>query len=204
MQTSVRCPNPTWQSGSEKAAPLGESGGAGRPVSVAVLGGAKTCAPGVDTLGFDACLDYKAEGSPVSPKVAAPDGIDIQFEDVGGAVFDAVLPNLNPKARLPLCALISQDSATALPMGPDRLNLLPGTILRKRMTLRGFIVFDDVRHLCQDFAKQRGEGVTAGTVQDREEMIDGLERAPAAFVGLLRGKAFGKRVVSLPDSNTAV
>lgn len=77
------------------------------------------------------------------------------------------------------------------------MNLLLVTILRKRMTLRGFIVFDDFGHLYPDFAKQMGEWVRARKVQYREEMIDGLERAPAAFVELLRGEAFGKRVVKL-------
>ena len=164
---------------------------------VGIAGGAKKCAHVVDTLGFDACIDYKADGFPAALKAAAPDGIDIYFENVGGAVFDAVLPLLNSKARIPVCGLISQYNATALPDGPDRLNLFLGTILRKRMTLRGFIVFDNFGHLYPEFAKQMGEWIKAGKVQYREEMIVGLERAPAAFVGLLRGKAFGKRVVRL-------
>ncbi len=164
---------------------------------VGIAGGAIKCAHVVDTLGFDACIDYKADGFPDALKAAVPDGIDIYFENVGGAVFDAVLPNLNPKARIPVCGLISQYNATALPEGPDRMNLLLGAILRKRMTLRGFIVFDDFGHLYPEFEKQMGAWVKAGKVQYREEMIDGLERAPAAFVGLLRGEAFGKRVVRL-------
>lgn len=164
---------------------------------VGIAGGPAKCAHVVDTLGFDACIDYKADGFPGALKAAVPDGIDIYFENVGGAVFDAVLPNLNPKARIPVCGLISQYNATALPDGPDRLNLLLSTILRKRMTLRGFIVFDDFGHLYPEFAKQMGAWVKTGKVQYRVEMIDGLERAPAAFVGLLRGEAFGKRVVKL-------
>ena len=164
---------------------------------VGIAGGAQKCAHVVDTLGFDACIDYKADGFPRALKAAAPDGIDIYFENIGGAVFDAVLPLLNPKARIPVCGLISQYNATALPDGPDRMNLLLGMILRKRMTVRGFIVFDDFGHLYPEFAKQMAEWVTAGQVQYREEVIHGLERAPAAFAGLLRGEAFGKRVVKL-------
>lgn len=164
---------------------------------VGIAGGSAKCAHVVETLGFDACVDYKADGFPAALKAAVPDGIDIYFENVGGAVFDAVLENLNPKARIPVCGLISQYNATALPDGPDRMNLLLGTVLRKRMTLRGFIVFDDFGHLYPDFAKQMGAWVSAGKIIYREEMIDGLERAPAAFVGLLRGEAFGKRVVKL-------
>ena len=100
-------------------------------------------------------------------------------------------------ARIAVCGLISQYNATALPDGPDRMNLLLGTILRKRMTMRGFIVFDDFGHLYPEFARQMGVWVKEGKVQYREEMIEGLELAPAAFIGLLRGEAFGKRVVKL-------
>jgi hypothetical protein len=164
---------------------------------VGIAGGARKCAHVVDTLGFDACIDYKAGGFPSALKAAVPAGIDIYFENVGGAVFDAVLPLLNPKARIPVCGLISQYNATALPDGPDRMNLLLGMILRKRMTVRGFIVFDDFGHLYPEFARQMGDWVKEGKVQYQEEMIDGLERAPAAFAGLLRGEAFGKRVVKL-------
>ncbi len=164
---------------------------------VGIAGSAEKCTHVVDTLGFDACIDYKADGFPSALKAAVPDGIDIYFENVGGAVFDAVLPLLNAKARIPVCGLISQYNANALPDGPDRMTLLIGMILRNRMTVRGFIVFDDFGHLYPAFAKQMGEWVKAGTVKYREEMIAGLERAPAAFVGLLRGEAFGKRVVTL-------
>jgi NADPH-dependent curcumin reductase len=164
---------------------------------VGVAGGAEKCAHVVGTLGFDACIDYKADGFPGALKAAVPHGLDIYFENVGGAVFDAVLPLLNAKARIPVCGLISQYNATALPDGPDRMNLLLGMILRQRMTVRGFIVFDDFGHLYPEFTRQMGEWVREGKVQYREEMIDGLEHAPAAFVGLLKGEAFGKRVVKL-------
>ncbi|MGL1832203.1 NADP-dependent oxidoreductase [Rhodocyclaceae bacterium SMB388] len=164
---------------------------------VGIAGGPEKCAHVVGTLGFDACIDYKADGFSGALKAAVPHGIDIYFENVGGAVFDAVMPLLNTSARIPVCGLISQYNATALPDGPDRMNLLLGTILRKRMTVRGFIVFDDFGHLYPEFAKQMGAWIKAGDVQYREEMIEGLELAPAAFVGLLRGEAFGKRVIKL-------
>ncbi len=166
---------------------------------IGIAGGAEKCAHVVDTLGFDACIDYKADGFAGALKAAVPDGIDIYFENVGGAVFDAVLPLLNPCARIPVCGLISQYNATSLPDGPDRISLLMGTILRKRMTMRGFIVFDDFGHLYPDFAKQMGDWVSHGKIKYREEMIAGLEQAPAAFVGLLKGEAFGKRVIKLSD-----
>lgn len=164
---------------------------------VGIAGGPDKCAHVVETLGFDACIDHKADGFPEALAQAVPDGIDIYWENVGGAVFDAVLPLLNPSARIPVCGIISQYNATSLPEGPDRLNLLLGTILRKRMTMRGFIVFDDFGHLYPDFAKQMGAWVAEGKIKYREEIIDGLEQAPAAFIGLLRGENFGKRVVKL-------
>ncbi|WP_405109303.1 NADP-dependent oxidoreductase [Phaeobacter sp. BS52] len=166
---------------------------------VGIAGGAEKCQHVVDTLGFDACIDYKADSFADDLAKAVPDGIDIYFENVGGAVFDAVMPLLNPSARIPLCGLISQYNATALPDGPDRMNYLMGQLLRKRITMRGFIVFDDFGHLYPEFAKQMTGWVQEGKVKYREEMIEGLEQAPAAFVGLLRGEAFGKRVIHLAD-----
>ena len=164
---------------------------------VGVAGGAKKCAHVVDVLGFDACIDHKADGFAAALKAAVPDGIDVYFENVGGAVLDAVLPLLNPSARIPVCGLISQYNATSLPDGPDRMNMLMGMTLRKRMTVRGFIVFDDFGHLYPEFAKQMGDWVSSGKIKYREEMIEGLEEAPAAFIGLLRGEGFGKRVIKL-------
>ncbi|TYC80117.1 NADP-dependent oxidoreductase [Stappia sp. BW2] len=164
---------------------------------VGIAGGPEKCRHVVDTLGFDECIDYKADGFPKALETAVPDGIDIYFENVGGAVFDAVLPLLNTSARIPVCGLISQYNATSLPDGPDRMNLLLGTILRKRMTMRGFIVFDDFGHLYPEFARQVGDWVRQGKIKYREEMIAGLEKAPEAFIGLLNGEAFGKRVIKL-------
>ncbi len=166
---------------------------------VGIAGGPEKGTHVVENLGFDACIDYKAEGFPEALKAAVPEGIDIYFENVGGEVFDAVLPLLNTSARIPVCGLISQYNATSLPEGPDRLNLLLGTILRKRMTVRGFIVFEDFGHLYAEFAKQMGEWVKEGRIQYREEVIRGLEEAPSALIGLLRGEAFGKRVIRLID-----
>ncbi len=164
---------------------------------VGIAGGPEKCTHVVETLGFDACIDYKAGGFPDALRAAVPDGIDIYFENVGGDVLDAVLPLLNTRARIPLCGLISQYNATSLPDGPDRMNLLMGQILRKRMTVRGFIVFDDFGHLYPEFARTVGAWVTEGRIQYREETIDGLENAPSAFIGLLNGEAFGKRVIRL-------
>ncbi|MFT5868193.1 MAG: NADPH-dependent curcumin reductase CurA [Paracoccaceae bacterium] len=166
---------------------------------IGIAGGAEKCDHVVNSLGFDACIDYKADGFPRALKAAAANGIDVYFENVGGAVFDAVLPLLNPSARIPVCGLISQYNATSLPDGPDRMNYLMGQLLRLRATMRGFIVFDDFGYLYPEFAQQMGAWVKEGKITYREEMIEGLDRAPAAFIGLLKGEAFGKRVIHLND-----
>ncbi|MBB3713447.1 hypothetical protein FHS00_003051 [Limimaricola variabilis] len=163
--------------------------------TVGVAGGPDKCRHAVETLGFDACVDYKAESFAEDLARETRNGIDIYWENVGGAVLDAVLPQLNANARVPVCGLISQYNATSLPDGPDRMNWLMGQILRKRITLRGFIIFDDFGHLYPEFANEMGQWVAEGKIAYREEMIDGLEQAPSAFVGLLRGEAFGKRVI---------
>ncbi|MBI1169930.1 zinc-binding dehydrogenase [bacterium] len=162
---------------------------------VGVAGGPEKCAYAVKTLGFDACIDHKAPGFAADLKAAAPKGIDIYFENVGGAVFDAVLPLMNPAGRIPVCGVIAQYNATSLPAGPDRLPQLMGLILRKRLSVRGFIIFDDFGALYPTFAEVMGEWVAAGQMHYREEIIEGLENAPRAFIGLLRGENFGKRVV---------
>lgn len=162
---------------------------------VGVAGGAEKCAYAVDTLGFDACIDHKAADFDSQLAAACPDGIDVYFENVGGKVLDGVIPLLNPRARVPVCGLVSQYNATSLPEGPDRMNWLMGQILRKKLTVQGFIIFDEFGHLYPEFAREMTGWIEAGRIQYREEVIDGLEHAPEAFIGLLRGENFGKRVI---------
>ena len=162
---------------------------------VGVAGGPDKCAYATDTLGFDACIDHKSPDFPTLLKAAAPAGIDIYFENVGGAVFDAVLPLLNTAARIPVCGLISQYNATETTGTSDRLPILMGHILRKRLTFRGFIIFDDFGPLYPDFAAAMSDWIAAGQMHYREDIVDGLENALSAFVGLLNGENFGKRVI---------
>tara|TARA_R110002096_G_scaffold16898_10_gene58027 strand:+ start:44259 stop:45134 length:876 start_codon:yes stop_codon:yes gene_type:complete len=162
---------------------------------VGVAGGPEKCRYAVETLGFDACIDHKSESFAEELDAATPQGIDVYFENVGGKVFDAVLPKLNTGARVPVCGLISQYNATSLPEGPDRSSLLMGKILTSRITVRGFIIFDDFGHLYPEFAKEMGAWLAAGSIQYREVIVDGLEAAPEAFIGLLQGKHFGKCVI---------
>ena len=109
---------------------------------VGIAGGAEKCAYAVDELGFDACIDHKAPDFADQLAKASPEGIDVYFENVGGKVLDAVIPLLNPGARMPVCGLISQYNATGLPAGPDRMNWLMGQILSKKIKMQGFIIFD--------------------------------------------------------------
>lgn len=166
---------------------------------VGVAGGEEKCRHVVEELGFDACIDHRAPDFAAQLKAACSDGIDVYFESVGGAVFDAVLPLLNPKARIPLCGLIAHYNDTQLPPGPDRLALLTRTLLTKRIKMQGFIIFDDYGDRYGEFLKQMSAWVTQGRVKFREDIVDGLENAPDAFIGLLEGKNFGKLVVRLAD-----
>ena len=164
---------------------------------VGIAGGEDKCRYVIDELGFDFCVDHRADNLPGRLAAACPKGIDVYFENVGGAVFDAVLPLLNTKARVPVCGLIAAYNATELPPGPDRLGLLVGTLLRKRIKMQGFIVFDDYAPRWSEFAGAMGEWVREDKVKVREDIVSGLENAPEAFIGLLQGKNFGKLVIQL-------
>ena len=119
------------------------------------------------------------------------------FENVGGAVFDAVLPLLNTSARVPVCGLISQYNATELPDGKDRLAYLMGQILIRRIKMQGFIIFDDYGHRYPEFFKAMSTWLAEGKIKFREDLVIGLEAAPEAFIGLLKGRNFGKLVIQL-------
>lgn len=164
---------------------------------VGIAGGAEKCRHAVEVLGFDVCLNHHQPELAKQLEQACPKGIDVYFENVGGKVFDAVLPLLNPKARIPVCGIISQYNATSLPEGPDRLALLESTILRKRIRMQGFIIFNDYAHRYGEFIQQMSQWVAEGKIQYREQIIDGLENAPQAFIGLLEGKNFGKLVIQI-------
>ena len=162
---------------------------------VGVAGGVEKCAYVVDELGFDVCIDHRSADFAQQLAAACPQGIDVYFENVGGAVFDAVLPLLSVGARVPLCGMIAHYNDTALPPGPDRLGLLTRTLLVKRIKMQGFIIFDDYGHRYGEFFTQMSEWLAKGQIKFREDIVDGLENAPQAFIGLLEGKNFGKLVV---------
>ena len=164
---------------------------------VGIAGGAEKCRFVVDELGFDACLDRHDPDFAKTLKEAVPAGIDVYFENVGGAVFNAVLPLINVHARIPLCGLIAAYNATALPEGPDRMPVLQRALLVKRAKIQGFIITDHYATHYAEFAREMGAWVAEGRVTIREDMVDGLENAPAAFAGMLAGENFGKVVVRI-------
>ncbi len=168
---------------------------------VGVAGGSEKCKHAKEVLGFDECLDHKASDFAKQLRTACPEGIDIYYENVGGKVFDAVLPLLNTKARIPLCGLVSQYNATKLPEGPDRLSQLMGTFLVKRIKVQGFIIFDDYGHRYNEFAKDMLQWLSEGKIKYREHQMDGLESAPKAFIGILDGQNFGKLVIRVADKH---
>jgi NADPH-dependent curcumin reductase CurA len=164
---------------------------------VGVAGSSDKCAYVTGELGFDACLDHHAPDFEDALRAACPGGIDVYWENVGGRVFDAVLPLLNDFARVPVCGLVAWYNATELPPGPDRTPLLLRRTLVGRLTIRGFIVWDFEPG---DFVSEVGRWIRDGRIRYREDIRDGLENAPAAFIGLLEGENFGKLLVRVaPD-----
>ena len=164
---------------------------------VGVDGGSEKCAHAVEKLGFDACIDHKADDFAEQLEKACDQGIDVYYENVGGKVFDAVLPLLNTSARVPICGLVSQYNATSLPEGPDRLGMLMGQLLTKRIKMQGFIIFDDYGDRYDEFAQDMQKWLQDGKIQYREHLVEGIENTISAFNDMISGKKFGKTVVKI-------
>lgn len=169
--------------------------------TVGVAGGKEKCDFAVNELGFDICIDHKADDFAEQLKAACPDGIDIYYENVGGHVFDAVMPLLNAHARIPVCGLVAQYNATDLPEGKDRLSMLTGLILSRRLTIKGFIIFEEYGDHYPEFLDTMSKWVESGDVKTKEYIAEGLDHAPDAFVRMLNGDNFGKTVVKVADVN---
>jgi NADPH-dependent curcumin reductase len=165
---------------------------------VGIAGGPDKCAWAVRGLGFDACIDHHAATFNELLAAAVPKGIDVYFENVGGKVFRAVLPLLNAHARIPVCGLISQYNAAPPPHTPDEsMEALMRTILVKRLDVRGFIISDGFDHRRAEFLESMAAWLREDKIKYREDVVQGLENAPSAFLGLLAGRNFGKLVVKV-------
>ena len=145
-------------------------------------------------LGFHAALDHRSPHLKEELETACPNGIDIYFENVGGAVWDAVFPLLNNFARVPVCGLVAIYNATSLPEGPDRSASLMREVLSKRLRIQGFIVTDFFQQT-EAFLRDVSGWIREGKLKYREDIVEGLENAPQAFIGLLKGANFGKLLV---------
>jgi len=162
--------------------------------AVGIAGGADKCRHVREELRFDAAIDHRAPDFARQLAAACPKGIDVYFENVGGAVWQAVLPLLNRFARVPVCGLIAQYNASDAP-GP---NLLPATmreVLSKSLTLRGFINYEFAAEHFATFLTTVAAAIKSGEVRYREDITDGFENAPATFLGMLEGKNFGKTLI---------
>ncbi len=160
--------------------------------AVGIAGGSDKCRALTAEFGFDAAIDHRAEGMPEAIAAACPDGVDVYFENVGGAIWQAVLPLMNLYGRVPVCGLISQYSG--IQEAPNRLAATMRDILTKSLTLRGFINYEFIAHY-PAFLDEVGRGIVEGKIRYIEDVTDGLENAPSAFLSMLDGGNFGKALV---------
>lgn len=167
--------------------------------TVGIAGGVEKCRYAVEKLGFDACIDHRAADFAHQLKQACDKGIDVYYENVGGAVFDAVLPLLNTKARIPVCGMISQYNGHHSDHQQDRLPLFMSTILKKRMRVEGFIISQDYGDRYPEFYAQMSTWLAQGKIVFKEDVVDGLENSITAFQGLLSGKNFGKLIIKVAE-----
>ena len=162
--------------------------------AVGIAGGPEKCRYAVEELGFDACIDYKLhkEAASLSKEIkeACPNGIDGHFENVGGMVLDAVLLRMNAFGRIAVCGMIAGYDGMPLPL------TYPALILTNRLKVQGFIVSEHM-DIWPEALKELGMLVGTGKLRPRESVAQGLEAAPEAFLGLLKGKNFGKQLVKL-------
>jgi NADPH-dependent curcumin reductase CurA len=158
---------------------------------IGIAGGADKCHWLTSELGFDAAVDYKDGALFKALKAAAPDGIDVYFDNVGGDILEAVLPQMNLNGRIACCGAISQYDGAPSATGPRGV---PGLIVVKRLTMQGFIVMDYMKQRDQALSDLQG-WVSSGKIKVLEDVIDGIENTPQALIGLLAGKNRGKRMV---------
>ena len=166
---------------------------------VGIAGGADKCRHAVEKLGFDVCVDHRAPNLTPRLAEACPDGIDVYFENVGGDVLDAVLPLLNLHARMLLCGFIAHYNQDSHGQAIDKRPQLLATVLQKRVRMQGFIILDHYKDRFESFQRDMSKWVGEGRITLIEDIVDGLDQAPNALIGLLQGRNFGKSVVRVAD-----
>ena len=164
---------------------------------VGIAGGPEKVHHLTDELGFDAAVDHRAPDVAGRLAAAVPDGIDVYFENVGGAVFDAVWPHMNVHARVPVCGLVAGYNATEKPVGADRLSGVAMDLITKRILMQGFLNGEHVEEHFAAFEAEMGEWLKTGELHAREDVLDGLEQAPEALRRVLSGRNFGKMLVKV-------
>lgn len=160
-------------------------------LAVGVAGSDEKCRYVAEELGFDACINYKTDNLNDAMKVACPDGIDVFFDNVGGPVLEAALRRMNVFGRIPLVGFISQYNDTKPAPGPNL-----GSVLANRLTLRGMIILDHIQRM-PAFLADMSTWLREGKIKHREDIVEGLENAPRAFLGLFKGENIGKRIVKV-------
>jgi len=163
--------------------------------AVGIAGGSEKCTYVKDELRFDAAIDHRDPDFAAKLAAACPHGIDVYFENVGGAIWQAVLPLLNKFARVPVSGLIAQYNGVATGDITDRLPATMREILSKSLTVRGFINYEFAEQHYAEFLREVGAGIADGRIRYREDFVNGLESAPEAFIGMLEGRNFGKLIV---------
>jgi len=163
---------------------------------VGIAGAKEKCDYAVQELGYDACISHYDKHMAKQLAAECPDGIDVYFENVGGSSWEAVMPLLNNFARVPVCGLIAHYNQTELPPGPDRMSQMQAMLLTRRIKMQGFIISDH-RDRIPDFVRDVSTWLAQGKIKYREDVVEGLENAPGAFLGLFEGANFGKLVVKV-------
>lgn len=164
---------------------------------VGIAGGKEKCDWVMKEFGFDACIDYRADGLFKSLRAACPEGVDVYFDNVGGTILETALNLMNERGRVVCCGAISQYQSTS-PTGPRNL---PGAIVVKRLRMEGFIVMDWAHNDATAIRAMRGM-MERGQLKVTEDIVDGLENAPSALIGLLNGDNKGKRMVRVSADPT--
>ena len=168
---------------------------------VGIAGSTEKCEFALNELGFDACINHSETGFRDSLKTACPEGIDVYFENVGGTVFETIIPLLNFQSRIPVCGLIAHYNDTELPPGPNMLPKLMRMVLTQRVTIRGFIV-SDFSDKERAFLGDMSKWIADGKIKYKEDIVEGLDNAVGAFQGLLEGNNFGKLLIQVSDDST--